>query len=215
MKYCKHGHAKTPENTYKHGACKVCARERSKQWYRDNPDIVKSRAKQWRKDHPEEVRSKYLKWKEDNPGKEQEKNRKWRLNNKQHEKEIKRVYYLNNKDKLLRINCLYRNNNPDKYKEYRLRWRKNNSDKVVSLTRKRQLAKIQRIPKWMTKDQLDAMDLMYLFARSMTKETGIKHEVDHIIPLRAINVSGLHVPWNLQVITKVENCRKSNTFISC
>ena len=38
----------------------------------------------------------------------------------------------------------------------------------------------------------------------------VDFEVDHIIPLRGSNVSGFHVPWNLQVIPMIENRIKGN-----
>jgi len=45
----------------------------------------------------------------------------------------------------------------------------------------------------------------YEDARRLSGETGIKHHVDHIIPLAK---GGPHLPWNLQVITKDENLTK-------
>jgi hypothetical protein len=51
---------------------------------------------------------------------------------------------------------------------------------------------------------------MYQIAITMSKTTGEKYVVDHIWPLRSDFVCGLHVPWNLRVVTQEENALKSN-----
>lgn len=51
---------------------------------------------------------------------------------------------------------------------------------------------------------------MYCEAKRLTKETGIPHEVDHIIP---ISKGGKHHEDNLQIITMSENRKKSNKII--
>lgn len=67
-------------------------------------------------------------------------------------------------------------------------------------------------PKWLTKEHWAEMNAMYELARRLTKEMGILHAVDHIIPINGDGVSGLHVPWNLQVMTQAANAAKSNRY---
>jgi 5-methylcytosine-specific restriction endonuclease McrA len=75
---------------------------------------------------------------------------------------------------------------------------------------KRHASKKQRIPKWLNDDEIWMIEQTYEISALRTKMLGIEHHVDHIIPLQGKLVSGLHVPWNLQVITAQENRRKSN-----
>jgi|688.fasta_scaffold622112_3 hypothetical protein len=65
-------------------------------------------------------------------------------------------------------------------------------------------------PSWVSKKDFEPI---YNEAKKLSKETGINHEVDHIIPLKGEYVCGLHVPQNLQIITEYENGKKFNTFL--
>ena len=65
-------------------------------------------------------------------------------------------------------------------------------------------------PSWANKETIDEI---YKTAKKLTEETGIPHEVDHIVPVKHPLVCGLHVENNLQIITQRENQMKSNKFI--
>jgi 5-methylcytosine-specific restriction endonuclease McrA len=90
---------------------------------------------------------------------------------------------------------LYKENNPDLYKA------------LTSFRRKRNQ---QATPKWLTYTQKKEIRNLYVIAQTTSKITGVRYVVDHIIPINGDNVCGLHVPWNLRVITQEENLIKSN-----
>lgn len=54
--------------------------------------------------------------------------------------------------------------------------------------------------------------MFYRHAQLVTTESGIPHEVDHIIPLQGKRVSGLHVETNLRVIPQAVNRAKNNRY---
>jgi len=68
--------------------------------------------------------------------------------------------------------------------------------------------RLKRVPDWLTDEQRSEIRDFYVEA----KQNGM--HVDHIVPLRGKMVSGLHVPWNLQLLTPEENQRKNNSFLT-
>lgn len=64
-------------------------------------------------------------------------------------------------------------------------------------------------PKWADKQKIRDI---YKACKLITKESGIKHHVDHVIPVKGKKVSGLHVHTNLAIIKAVDNLKKSNKF---
>ena len=53
---------------------------------------------------------------------------------------------------------------------------------------------------------------IFRLTRVKTKETGIPHHVDHIVPLQGTTVSGFHISGNLRIVTADFNLKKGNTF---
>jgi 5-methylcytosine-specific restriction endonuclease McrA len=73
----------------------------------------------------------------------------------------------------------------------------------------RRALKNNATPKWANKK---AIKSIYQNCILLSQRTGIKHEVDHIVPLRGLNVTGLHVESNLQIISSIKNRSKSNKY---
>lgn len=76
----------------------------------------------------------------------------------------------------------------------------------------RHAKRLNRCPAWLTSVHLKEIEQFYMDADYIQNLTKTKMEVDHIIPLQGRIVSGLHVPWNLQILTSTENRTKKNKF---
>jgi hypothetical protein len=98
-------------------------------------------------------------------------------------------------------------------REYRNAWKAANKTQVRADTKARRRKHRDATPPWLTRKQKSAIRHLYQIAITMTQTTGEQYVVDHIVPLRGEAVCGLHVPWNLRVITQEENLKKSNKHI--
>jgi hypothetical protein len=103
-------------------------------------------------------------------------------------------------------------NNPE-WKKKKLQKTKNwyalNKDAQIAYANKKKAKKLRALPAWADKK---AIKEFYRAAAIKTKETGIKHHVDHVFPLKSQFLCGLHVETNLQVITAEENLKKLNRY---
>lgn len=128
-----------------------------------------------------------------------------------------------NPEKARKRNADYSQNNPGKErvrlllrrilgldKENIKKWRLLNQGLVRLYGARRKKRVKQATPLWLTAIQRAQIQEFYEVAIALSAQTAISHEVDHIFPIKGEASSGLHVPWNLQVITANENSAKKN-----
>ena len=92
-------------------------------------------------------------------------------------------------------------------------WKKSNPGKLQAMDAKRRAAKKYRTPNWLTEQDLEHIRCKYEVAAMLNKYGVHKWHVDHIIPLQGKLVSGLHVPYNLQVVPEAVNLQKGNKYL--
>jgi 5-methylcytosine-specific restriction endonuclease McrA len=118
-------------------------------------------------------------------------------------------YHANPRPKLDRQKAA-KSANPDKLLAYgRLHYAANKPAYQARVSLRRAI-RLRATPIWCDKA---AIVRIYEEARRLTLETGIPHEVDHIIPLRGKLVCGLHIALNMQIITRTANRRKHNRLV--
>ena len=97
---------------------------------------------------------------------------------------------------------------------YKNKYKQGNPDLYKTLTSFRRRRFRDATPPWLTRKQKSEIRQLYQIAITMSKTTGEQYVVDHILPLHGETVCGLHVPWNLRVITQEENLKKSNKLVA-
>ena len=121
-------------------------------------------------------------------------------------------YKEKNRLKLQEAARKYHKDNRDRILAYQRHWRKVNPDKVAEARFSRRDNFQKARPEWLTPEMEKRVEEVYNLARDCRITTGEEYEVDHIIPIKAKGICGLHVPWNLQVLPKDVNRAKSNRY---
>ena len=107
----------------------------------------------------------------------------------------KATYRKNNKTKIAKNNAQYRKQKPEKNTFYGATYR---------------AKKTQATPCWLTPEQRAEIQDFYKMAKELETVFPWKQHVDHIVPIKHNKVCGLHVPWNLQILSATANLAKGN-----
>jgi hypothetical protein len=119
----------------------------------------------------------------------------------------KKEYYARNKELVIARAVARPQADKNRYKK---QWKDTHPAHVTADRKNRRRKHRDASPAWLTPVDKASMRELYRMAMQLTKTTGTPYVVDHIVPLRHPLVCGMHVPWNLQVMTRGENLKKSN-----
>ncbi len=119
---------------------------------------------------------------------------------------IKTFWRMNSPEKQAIASKNWIENNPDKRKEVSSNYMKKNKAYYTAYSSLRNRKMTQAKIKSLTEFEELYIEEFYDLAR----RKGL--EVDHIIPITHKIVCGLHVPQNLQMLTRSANAKKSNKF---
>lgn len=198
--------------------CRTCQSARQLRWQHENADKYKiTRRKCYEKKMAERGPLEY-KPRAPRPKMSDEERNESRRAQKRH-------YYLKNRERLKAKSKQYARDNQEKRSEYHAQWRAENADRKRQMDKGwrdsnkgivgfnsmvRYMRKIRSQPSWLSPIQICQMQQFYEIAAGLRMQDGIPYHVDHIIPLKGKAVSGLHVPWNLQILLGGENQSKGN-----
>lgn len=123
-----------------------------------------------------------------------------------------KIWKIKNKDKDRATTKTWRLANADKVRATRRAWQHTNSAKMNAKNAKRRAKKLAATPKWLTVENWNEIMEFYILAQELAwlNQDGMAFHVDHIIPLQGVEVCGLHVPWNLQLLPARDNKVKGN-----
>ena len=135
----------------------------------------------------------------------------WRVGNPERYAETKAAYHADEKNQIAtRARAVeWRKKNPERKRAADAKFAAENPALVRSYKAARRARVLQATPSWLTPEHWEQIRAVYALAADLQKRTGVRFDVDHIVPLRGKTVCGLHVPWNLRAIPRDINNRRS------
>lgn len=137
--------------------------------------------------------------------------KQWRIDNKARYQKSNKDYHEVNKESNNLRTAEWRKSNREKFLQSMKNWRDKNKARQGQHGMAYNAGKLNATPSWLTEKQRNEMVDVYKERVELNELHGSNsYHVDHIVPLQGKNVCGLHVPWNLQILSKSENISKGN-----
>jgi hypothetical protein len=133
--------------------------------------------------------------------------RNWQLNNSERYKNNLSRNYLENVVLRQENARAYYAANPARERAVRKKYRQTFHEKKMADNAHRRALELQATPDWC---EHFIIEEAYHLAKLREQATGIKWQVDHMVPLKSKLVCGLHAHTNIQVITAIKNAKKLN-----
>lgn len=205
MRKCERCQSPLPTERLRYANSRFCSEDcRWRSYHQLNRKKLRQYNKDWNRANPESAKATRERTRESRL----ETLKRWKAANPERVRELRRASAKRRREQAAERHRRWAAQNSESVRQSRQRWLQNNPDKRAADVRSRQLAKVRAEPPWLSKEQKREIARLYREALDLTRATGIPHEVDHIIPIRGKQVCGLHVPWNLQILTQEENQRK-------
>ena len=194
--------------------CKDCVSAYHKAYYAKNREKVIARTVRYQKENAEQVKKALAEWYKRNKTRILERCAEYRSDPEVRAREVARqkAYYEARKEQIQAKRKEKLLANPERQRrlrEYQDAHYYRNKHLYFARGAKRRTKVEQATPAWA---DMEAIKAYYRLAAELESSTGVKHHVDHIVPLNSKVVCGLHVHNNLQVIPAKSNLEKSNRF---